>query len=151
MGIFLLVKSISKKSKNPNIRTTYVEKSSYKYWYISLGFMMGILSNYLGIGGGWLIVPILIYIFKMSPKQAASTSVYSLLIYTTVGATTQIIESSINWIIIIIGGIGISIGANIGLYIAKKIPENLIMKLLSVVLIIMGIKNVLYLTHVLKC
>lgn len=101
---------------------------------------MGILSNYLGIGGGWLIVPILIYTFKMSPKQAASTSVYSLLIYTTIGATTQVFEGNINWIIIIIGGIGISIGANIGLYIAKKIPENLIMKLLSVVLIIMGIK-----------
>ena len=101
---------------------------------------MGVISNYLGIGGGWLLVPVLIYVFKMHPKEATSTSVFSLLIYTTVGAITQISIGNLNWMIVIIGGIGIAVGAKIGLKIAEFIPERRIMQLLSAVLIIMGIR-----------
>lgn len=142
LGMFLLVKTLpflnKKKTKITNVSENV--KKSFSYWFIPLGFFMGILSNYLGIGGGWLLVPILIYIFKIPSKEAASTSIFSLCIYTTVGAITQISIGNIDWLIVIIGSIGISIGAKIGLKIAEIIPEKLIMQLLSIVLIVMGIR-----------
>lgn len=142
LGVFLWVKNLpfpnKKKANIPNISPN--ANKLFSYWFIPLGFFMGILSNYLGIGGGWLLVPILIYIFKIPPKEASSTSIFSLCIYTTIGAITQISIGNIDWLIVIIGSIGISVGAKIGLKIAEIIPEKLIMQLLSIVLIVMGIR-----------
>lgn len=142
LGIFLLVKNLPflNKKETKIIKVSESVNKSFGYWFIPLGFFTGILSNYLGIGGGWLLVPILIYFFKMSAKDASSTSIFSLCIYTTVGAITQISIGNINWLIVIIGSIGISIGAKIGLKIAEFIPEKLIMQLLSIVLIVMGMR-----------
>lgn len=140
LGFFLLFKNLPIKFNKKKPAHTSTASPSFNYWYIPLGFLMGVISNYLGIGGGWLLVPVLIYVFKMPPKEATSTSVFSLLIYTTVGAITQISIGNLNWMIVIIGGIGIAIGAKIGLKIAEFIPERRIMQLLSAVLIIMGIR-----------
>src|SRR5699024_7827582 len=97
-------------------------------------------SSYLGIGGGWLLVPILIYVFKFSTHFATATSIFSLFIYSFYGVITQFFYNSIDWVIVFWGAIGIIIGSQIGVTIAKKISGKVIMQLLSILLIIIGIR-----------
>jgi hypothetical protein len=47
--------------------------------YIVLGLTAGILSGFLGIGGGVIIIPALVYIFGMTQLQAQGTSLATLL------------------------------------------------------------------------
>ncbi|OCA85913.1 hypothetical protein A8F94_13765 [Bacillus sp. FJAT-27225] len=113
-------------------------------WLVPIGFFMGILSSYLGIGGGWLLVPILIYVFKVSTHYATATSLFSLTLYSTVGAISQIVYSSIDWSIVFWGGIGVIIGSQIGVFLSQKIPGKVIIQLLSVLLVGIGFQMFFY-------
>lgn len=42
--------------------------------YIALGLTAGIFSGFIGVGGGVLIVPALVFIFKMSQHNAQGTT-----------------------------------------------------------------------------
>src|SRR5713226_7017372 len=48
--------------------------------YLALGVAVGILSGMIGIGGGILIVPALVYFFSMSQHRAQGTSLGTLLL-----------------------------------------------------------------------
>ncbi|MBM7599094.1 putative membrane protein YfcA [Virgibacillus halotolerans] len=109
-------------------------------WLIPLGFLMGVLSSYLGIGGGWLLVPILIYLFKMPTHFATATSIFSLCIYSSFGVISQIFYSNIDWTLVAWGGVGIIIGSQLGVLLAQKIPGKIIMQMLSFLLIIIGFR-----------
>jgi uncharacterized membrane protein YfcA len=47
--------------------------------YLLLGILVGVFSGFVGIGGGILIVPSLIYIFHMNQHRAQGTSLGALL------------------------------------------------------------------------
>ncbi|MCE4048934.1 sulfite exporter TauE/SafE family protein [Bacillus sp. Au-Bac7] len=107
---------------------------------LPIGFFMGILSSYLGIGGGWLLVPILIYAFKLPTHIATATSIFSLTIYSLVGVFLQLFYSSIDWNTVLWGSIGVIIGSQIGVLLSRKIPGKVILQMLSVLLIIIGFR-----------
>ncbi|MCM3568444.1 sulfite exporter TauE/SafE family protein [Neobacillus mesonae] len=109
-------------------------------WLIPLGLFMGILSSYLGIGGGWLLVPILIYGFKVPTHYATATSIFSLCLYTTVGVASQMYYGNIDWITVLWGGIGVIIGSQLGVFLSQKIPGKIIIQMLSVLLVVIGFR-----------
>jgi len=109
-------------------------------WLIPLGLLMGVLSSYLGIGGGWLLVPILIYGFKFPTRFAIATSLFSLCIYSSYGVISQIFYHSIDWMVVLWGGIGIIIGSQLGVRLAQQIPGKIVMQMLSVLLVIIGFR-----------
>jgi hypothetical protein len=49
------------------------------YLYILLGLVVGVISGIVGIGGGILIIPALVYFFHMSQHKAQGTSLTALL------------------------------------------------------------------------
>lgn len=144
LGLFLLYKNfalINKATKKmQHSKHKIDEKSPSHKWLIPLGFIMGILSSYLGIGGGWLLVPILVYIFKVPPQHAAATSILSLFIYSFVGVGFQFYYNNIDWLIVTFGGIGVILGSNIGVYLSNRIPGKIVMQLLSLLLIVLGVR-----------
>ncbi|WP_423801918.1 sulfite exporter TauE/SafE family protein [Neobacillus sp. SAB-20_R2A] len=109
-------------------------------WLLPLGFIMGILSSYLGIGGGWLLVPILIYLFHVSTHQATATSIFSLCIYSSAGVLLHLYYGSFDWMTIIWGGLGVMVGAQLGVILSQKIPGKVVLQMLSVLLIIIGFR-----------
>lgn len=147
LGAFLFTKNFSlfesKKTKIVEKQTNFNTHSDYngfKLSYIPLGLVMGILSSYLGIGGGWLLVPILVYLFKVSPHRAAATSILTLCIYSIVGVIFQIYYQNIDWMVVLYGGVGIMAGANIGILVSQKIPGKIVLQLLSILLMIVGLR-----------
>lgn len=145
LGIFLFSKNfpIQRKlfsKKTSSIKRPREKKKLNDIWFIPLGLMMGIFSSYLGIGGGWLLVPILVYLFRVPAHQAAATSILSLCIYSTVGVGSQLFYNHIDWMTVVFGGIGVIIGANIGVFLSQRIPGRAVMQMLSFLLIIIGIR-----------
>lgn len=144
LGIFLFSKNSPfefKKKKQISEKAAPMEsKGLNDKWFIPLGLLMGVLSSYLGIGGGWLLVPILIYLFKVPTHRAAATSILSLCLYSTVGVVAQLYYGNIDWTTVVFGGAGVIIGANIGVILSQKLPGKVILQMLSVILVIIGVR-----------
>lgn len=87
-----------------------------------IGFVSGLLASVLGIGGGFLLVPAMIYILGMPPLLVAGTALFQV-IFTTACAT--IMHAAMNQnidivlgLVLIVGGV---IGAQIGVMFARFI------------------------------
>lgn len=145
LGIFLFYKNSALqgklfKNRAPVAATQAEPKVLNNNWFIPLGLVMGVLSSYLGIGGGWLLVPILIYLFKVPTHQAAATSILSLSLYSTVGVISHLFYNNIDWMIVAFGGVGVIIGANIGVKLSQRLPGKVVMQMLSVLLVVIGVR-----------
>lgn len=160
LGIFLFTKNLPEKLKRHHPSEGYVyiaagdssgngdtlhtvdkeDGRSFEKWLIPLGLVIGILSSYLGIGGGWLLVPILIYVFKVPAHNATATSIFSLCLYSTIGVIAQLFYGHVDWTSVIFGGIGVIVGSQIGVLLSQKIPGKVIIQMLSVLLIFIGVR-----------
>ncbi|WP_106498347.1 sulfite exporter TauE/SafE family protein [Lentibacillus sp. Marseille-P4043] len=162
LGIFLLVKRKPKTNPYNNLEdvsTSKVEiaadssrallqvesnqflpRKSKMLLLLLIGILLGTVSSFFGIGGGWLMVPILIYILHESPHSATATSVFSLSIYSAVGVGIHLFHGNINWTIVFWSGMGVLAGAQLGVYLSTKISNKLLIQMLSIVLIGVGIK-----------
>jgi uncharacterized membrane protein YfcA len=139
LGIFLLYKNRGKaREEAADISQPMTKKRRVSL--IAVGVLMGIVSTFFGIGGGWLMVPILIYIYKVAPHRATATSIFSLLIYSMIGVALHVYNGHVDWNAAIWGGAGAMIGAQIGVFISNRIPGKLIIQFLSFLLLAIGVK-----------
>ncbi|WP_174496031.1 sulfite exporter TauE/SafE family protein [Salirhabdus euzebyi] len=106
--------------------------------FLGIGYLLGTVSNFFGIGGGWLMVPILVYGFKIKPHIATATSLFTLCIYSFVGATSQILNGNIDWEAGIWGGLGVMVGAQLGVLVSSKLSGKVIIQMLSLLLLLIG-------------
>lgn len=93
---------------------------------ISIGFTLGIISSFLGIGGGPLNIAVLAFFFSMSPKIAALSSLTIIFSAQTVSLLTTLISNKIpEFNLVMLIGMMISgvLGALVGRYVAKKLSD----------------------------
>ena len=109
---------------------------------ILTGVFAGILSGIFGIGGGVVIVPALVFLFRMPQLTATATSLVALLMpvgvlavweYHRVGA---IGSSQIKWGFVI--SIGLFFGAFLGARIAPHLPESVLRKGFALLLVLVA-------------
>lgn len=112
-----------------------------------VGFFLGILSSFLGIGGGPINLVVLYFFFSMSTKVAAQNSLYIILFSQAANLLMTIFTHSIPdvsaWILMgmILCGI---FGGMVGRMINKKINDEIVDKLfiaLMAVIIVINIYN----------
>jgi uncharacterized membrane protein YfcA len=104
-----------------------------------IGAVVGFVSGFLGIGGGALLVPLLIWLRKVSIKKAVATSLFMIAIYAIPGALTHYFLGNIELSVLAVVLIGAVAGTRLGAGIAIRIEKNKHRKLLAAVLVILGI------------
>lgn len=110
---------------------------------VAVGLTLGIMSSFLGIGGGPINLVVLYFFFSMETKEAAQNSLYIILISQITSLLTSIVTASvpqfhISWLIVmVLGGIG---GGMVGRKLNKKLNTEMVDKLFAVlILVIIGI------------
>ena len=90
-----------------------------------VGFVCGILSAVLGIGGGFMIVPAMIYIIGMPVLVVAGTSLFQIVFMTAVATVLHAVANqtvdAILAVIMVFGGV---IGAQVGVTFTNTIKES---------------------------
>ena len=110
-------------------------------WAVLINFVLGFISSFFGIGGGFLRTPILVYAFGFPVQVAVATSIFALSFYTTAGAATHAVLGNIEWFpTFVFGGIGLVTGGQIGARLAGKVQGPWIMRLLMLVILAMGVQ-----------
>jgi len=103
-----------------------------------LGMLVGILTMLMGVGGGFMLVPAMLYILGMSGNVVVGTSLFQILFVTMVTTMTHALTTKA--VDIVLAGLlllGSVMGAQFGTQIAMKArPELLRLVLAAIVLFI---------------
>lgn len=98
------------------------------------GAAIGILAGYFGIGGGFLIVPTLMYSGGLNIIQAIGTSMIPVSSFGLVTAGRYFVDGNVNFVIALLFVVGGIIGTRIGIKALEKIPKQNVVKIFSILL-----------------
>ena len=93
---------------------------------IAGGFVAGLLSGLIGIGGGLLFVPIMTIGFRIAQPVAQGTSLLAVIPTAIVGGVTHIRQGNVLLHAALWMGGGGVVGALIGALVAVEVPEKLL-------------------------
>ena len=110
-----------------------------------IGALVGFLAAIMGVGGGFILVPVMIYIIGMPTKVVIGTSLFQIIFVT--GFTT-LLHSTQNYsvdallaLILLIGGVvGAQIGTRLGVYLKAEQLRILLAILVLAVCIKLGLE-----------
>jgi uncharacterized membrane protein YfcA len=105
-----------------------------------VGVLVGILAAIMGVGGGFIMVPAMIYLLGMPTKVVVGTSLFQIIFVTAfttlLHATTNFTVDMVLAVLLLVGGvIGAQIGARLG---ANLKAEQLRILLAAMVLLVCG-------------
>jgi uncharacterized membrane protein YfcA len=106
-----------------------------------LGFVAGMLTVLLGVGGGFILVPAMIYLLGMSAQVVVGTSLLQILFVTA--ATTLIHATSTKSVDIVLAGLlllGSVIGAQLGARLAQKAKPELLRMFLAIIILAVAVR-----------
>lgn len=103
---------------------------------ILLGLGIGVFSGIMGVGGGFILTPALIYLFKVPTVVAVGTGLFQI-IFTSLWVTAQhiVINRSVDLFLVVILFLSSTVGVQLGARLTKKINPAQIRLLLSLVVL----------------
>ena len=90
----------------------------------AIGLFAGLASGYVGVGGGFIMVPLMMSILHVPMKLTSGTSLIAVMILAVPGVVTQALLGNINWIAGIAVACGSIPGATLGAKLIPKVPER---------------------------
>jgi len=104
-----------------------------------VGFVVGLLTGFLGVGGGFLIVPALMLTAGLDTRMAGGTSLAVIALNSATGLLGQLRYVSIDWTLLAGFLVFAFAGMLAGLAFARRLPENLVRRLFAIALIALAL------------
>jgi uncharacterized membrane protein YfcA len=128
-----------------------VDRNGEKFVYscnrplgVALSFGVGFIAGLLGIGGGILHVPMLIYVLCFPEHIATATSHFILVFTGLTGTLTHAASGTYvqSWHILLWIALGVIPGAQLGAWLSPKIKGLMLIRLLVLALVLAGVRLV---------
>ncbi|MBU4034255.1 MAG: sulfite exporter TauE/SafE family protein [Proteobacteria bacterium] len=169
VGSFMFVESLHAMRKTKKVTTTtdqvsspkkkkrgffaalpmqiYFEKSGVTHSALVplvLGTFVGVLAAIMGVGGGFLMVPVMIYMLRMPMHVVVGTSLFQIL-FTCIEVTYLQAYSNhtVDFMLALLLLVGSVFGAQIGTVLGKKLHGEQLKILLSIIVLAVTVKIVL--------
>jgi len=109
-------------------------------YIISLGLAAGIFSALLGVGGGVILVPGMVFLLGVEMHKAIGTSLAIIIPTAIMGVYRHNLQGNIEWksIVLIVGGS--IVGAYIGAWISNFLPAETLRKIFVVFMLLTAFK-----------
>jgi uncharacterized membrane protein YfcA len=109
-------------------------------WVVFLaGLGIGFLTGFIGVGGGFLIVPAMVFAFGCSMQVAIATSLLVIAFNSFFGLATRFATASVEWAIVgafLAGGLGANIVAS---KLVHRLDQRRLKRIFAVFILIVGI------------
>jgi hypothetical protein len=169
VGTFMFFESLNALRKNKNVQVaevkeaapvarkkgffaslplqTYFEKSGVTHSSlvpIALGTFVGILAAIMGVGGGFLMVPVMIYMLRMPMHVVVGTSLFQIM-FTCIEVTflQAYSNKTVDFLLAILLLIGSVFGAQVGTMLGRKLHGDQLKILLAIIVLAVTVKIVL--------
>ncbi len=137
-AILMLISAIKMIQKKERPRGRKFQQSNYTL-LASQGLLVGIITGFIGAGGGFLIVPALVMLVGVSMKQAVGTSLFIISINSLIGFASSLDKVHIDWpFLLFFTGLSI-VGILVGVAFSKRIESQKLKPLFGWVVLTMGI------------
>lgn len=108
---------------------------------ILIGYFVGTLSAIMGVGGGFILIPAMIYILRMPTNVVIGTSFFQIVFVAALTGVMHAVENQAVDIVLafllVIGGV---VGAQYGVRAAEKMPAEQLRALLAALLLLIGLR-----------
>lgn len=108
---------------------------------VALGFSIGILTSIMGVGGGFIMVPAMIYLLRIPTNVVVGTSLFQIIFVT---AYTTIVQAATNFsvdivlaFILMVAGV---IGAQYGVRVGQRLRGEQLRALLGLLVLAVGLR-----------
>jgi uncharacterized membrane protein YfcA len=108
-----------------------------------LSFFGGLASGLLGIGGGVLVVPIMMFAVGMPIHIATATSMFTMIFTSTAAVPKYYLVGRINLEYAFLIAAGSILGAQVGAYTSRRLSGKNLRRIFAIILIIVGLKMLL--------
>lgn len=122
-------------------KNSQIVSSGTNYQQLAIiGSLVGLVTGFLGAGGGFLIIPALLFFANLPMKQAVGTSLLIIFINSSIGFAGDLyIGTPINYAFLLTVSAIAFIGMLIGTQLSKKINGNKLKPLFGWFILVMGI------------
>jgi uncharacterized membrane protein YfcA len=126
---------------------TYFERSGVELSVLMplvLGIFVGILAAIMGVGGGFIMVPVMVYLLRMPMHVVVGTSLFQIL-FTCVDVTIMQARTNhtVDFMLALVLLIGSSLGAQFGAKISRKLKGDQLKIILAVLILVVMVKMLL--------
>jgi uncharacterized membrane protein YfcA len=114
---------------------------------IVLGAFVGILAAIMGVGGGFLMVPVMVYMLRMPMHVVVGTSLFQIL-FTCIEVTflQAYTNHNVDFVLAVLLLVGSTVGAQVGTVLGKKLKGEQLKVLLACIVLVVTVKIVFELT-----
>jgi len=105
-----------------------------------IGFIVGVLASIMGVGGGFIMIPAMIYIIRMPTSVVIGTSLYQIIFVTAIVTLLHSYHNqTVDIILALILLLGGAIGAQIGVKLSSKLEGPMLRASLAILVLSVGI------------
>ncbi|MDP6474974.1 MAG: sulfite exporter TauE/SafE family protein [Alphaproteobacteria bacterium] len=106
---------------------------------VVVGFLMGLLAAFMGVGGGFIMIPVMIYLIGMPTSVVVGTSLFGIVVVSTVSSFAHAVQNhNVDIILALLLAVGAVIGAQYGSRVGLRIKGEYLRGLLAVMVLAVG-------------
>ena len=110
---------------------------------LALGAAVGVLTSLMGVGGGFIMVPVMIYVLKMPIKIVVGTSLFQLLFTTAAVSVMQAgVNHAVDPVLALLLILGSVFGTRFGARLALRLPAEKLRLIFALVVVAVAIRMV---------
>ncbi len=108
---------------------------------VAIGFLLGVLTSVMGIGGGFIMVPAMIYFLRVRPASSSGHRFFQIVFVTALAYTTMI-QATLNHTVDIILALQLMVagvvGAQYGVRVGQRLRAEQLRALLALLVLAVG-------------
>jgi uncharacterized protein len=136
-------------SLRQSVTRTFVDAEGRKYTYgyhrttaLFISFVVGIISGLFGIGGGSLLVPMMVMLFRFPPHVATATSMFIILLSAAIGSVAHAVQGNIDWFAALWMAPGAWIGGQLGAAISARMSSQSLLVTFRIAIVLVAVKMI---------
>jgi uncharacterized membrane protein YfcA len=107
---------------------------------VAVGILVGVMAAIMGVGGGFIMLPAMIYLLNMPTKTVIGTSLFQVTFLAAFTTLMQAIENrTVDFVLAIVLLVGGVVGAQIGARLGQKLNAETLRLLLAALVLLVGI------------
>lgn len=138
IGLLMITASYSMIKSKAQSEQKSQTNTSHFLWIALSGCLIGIITGFVGAGGGFLIIPTLVLIARLPMKVAVGTSLLIIAIKSLIGFTNDLTNLTINWAFLLVFTILSVIGIFLGSYLSQFVESQKLKKIFGWFVLTMG-------------
>ncbi len=130
--------ALTRKKRDGNIGEYEVAPVVPAHVAIGIGFWAGFLAGFFGVGGGFILVPCLLYTFNISVKAAFGTSLLVIAAVSIPGTLTHATQGHMDFHLALSMVLGAVPGAWLGSLLSLRLKDSFLRRAFGVVMLLMA-------------